>query len=183
MFRNVLTIILLTGGLVSCGGSSTEDQTTDQNEEALERTIDLEAPAAAPPQEAPTMNAILESGANFQTLATAIQAAGMEEVLNKRDITLLAPNNDAFMALGESKLATLLDPSKKEQLKKILQNHVVQGVFTTTELKNGQTLTTLGGTQLSVKVNDGQIMIGNASIVASNIASKNGVIQAIDGVL
>ncbi|MEM9982512.1 MAG: fasciclin domain-containing protein [Bacteroidota bacterium] len=182
MFRNVLTIILLTGGLASCGGSST-DETTDQNQEAIERTIDLEAPAAAPPQEAPTMNAILESGANFQTLATAIQAAGMEEVLNKRDITLLAPNNEAFMALGETKLSNLLDPSKKAQLKKILQNHVVQGVFTTTELKNGQTLTTLGGAQLSVKVNGGQITIGDASIVASNIASKNGVIQAIDGVL
>lgn len=135
-------------------------------------------------KESASIEDIISSGANFQTLATITQAVGLVEQLSKENnLTLLAPNNDAFMALGESKLEELLDPAKETVLKNIILNHIIKGRLTLSSLQDGQTLSTLGGKTFQVKIAGGQVQIGNATIVAPDIQAKNGIIHALDQVL
>ena len=135
-------------------------------------------------KESASIEDIISSGANFQTLATVSQAVGLVEQLDKENnLTLLAPNNDAFMALGESKLEELLDPAQQSTLKNIILNHIIKGRFELSSLQDGQSLKTLGGKSLQVKINGGEVQIGTATIIAPDIQAKNGVIHALDKVL
>ena len=62
----------------------------------------------------------------LSTLVTAVKRAGLVDTLNNtEDITVFAPDNDAFGALGKTTLSKAL--ADKSQLTKILTTHVVKG--------------------------------------------------------
>ena len=65
---------------------------------------------------------------SFQTLVAAVTAADLVDVL-KGDgpFTVFAPVDDAFKALPEGTLETLLKPENKDQLVGILTYHVLAG--------------------------------------------------------
>jgi len=48
---------------------------------------------------------------------------------------------------------------------------------------NRTVLTTLTGDNLTVSMTDGNLTVGNATIVASDMAASNGVVQIVDTVL
>ncbi len=57
----------------------------------------------------------------FSTLVAAVQAAGLAETLSgPGPFTVYAPVNDAFAALPEGTVDTLLKPENKEQLTNVL---------------------------------------------------------------
>jgi uncharacterized surface protein with fasciclin (FAS1) repeats len=166
--------------LQACDSPSSQDPA--ENNRPLQSTQNTVS--SGDTKESASIEDIISSGANFQTLATITQAVGLVEQLDKENnLTLLAPNNDAFMALGESKLEELLDPAKQSTLKKILLNHIIKGRLELSNLQDGQKLNTLGDKSLQVKITGGQVQIGNATIVAPDIQAKNGVIHALDQVL
>src|SRR5690606_1300388 len=72
---------------------------------------------------------IVENAANsadHTTLVAAVQAAGLVETLQgEGPFTVFAPTNEAFAALPEGTVDTLLLPENKEQLSKVLTCHVV----------------------------------------------------------
>jgi uncharacterized surface protein with fasciclin (FAS1) repeats len=51
------------------------------------------------------------------------------------------------------------------------------------DLEDGQELTTVQGNKLKVMIKDGNVMVGNAKVIATDINASNGVIHAIDKVL
>src|ERR1041385_3196848 len=64
----------------------------------------------------------------FNTLATALQAAGLVDTLKgPGPFTVFAPTDAAFAKLPPGTLESLLEPENKEQLRKILTYHVVAG--------------------------------------------------------
>jgi uncharacterized surface protein with fasciclin (FAS1) repeats len=65
---------------------------------------------------------------NFTTLVAAVKAAGLVETLSGTGpFTVFAPTDDAFKALPNGTVESLLKPENKAKLVSILTYHVVGG--------------------------------------------------------
>ena len=121
---------------------------------------------------------------NFTTLVAAVQAAGLVDAL-KGDgpLTVFAPTDDAFAALPEGTVETLLKPENKDQLVNILTYHVLAGKVMAGDIA-GKTLEVqmLNGATATVDATSGA-KIDNANIVTTDIETSNGVIHVIDTVI
>lgn len=123
------------------------------------------------------------SAGSFNTLVAAVQAAGLEETLRgEGPFTVFAPTDDAFAALPEGTVESLLLPENKDQLVAILTYHVVPGKVKSKNLSDGMTATTVNGQDLTVDLDNG-VMINNATVTQADIWTSNGVIHVIDTVL
>lgn len=124
---------------------------------------------------------------NFDTLHAAIVAAGLADTLASADseFTVFAPTDAAFQnveaAAPGTLEAVLADPDGL--LTTILTYHVVAGTVTSSDLADGDTLTTLQGEDLSVSIRNGNVFINDARVLTADVAAKNGVIHVINGVL
>lgn len=135
------------------------------------------------PTEPGTIAQIASEDARLTTLVSALQAAGLDESLETAGpFTVFAPVNEAFNDLPVGWLAALLDEENEDLLTKILTYHVVPGEAFSTDLSDGQSLTTLEGTALTVSITGGTITIADASgnevaIVEADIDASNGVLH------
>jgi uncharacterized surface protein with fasciclin (FAS1) repeats len=135
---------------------------------------------------------IVENAVNSKdhtTLVAAVKAAGLVDTLSgKGPFTVFAPTNEAFAKLPAGTVDTLVKPENKKTLTKILTYHVVPGKLNAAELKDGQTLKTVEGEQLTVKVSGGKVMLtdakgGTSTVTIADVNQSNGVIHVIDTVL
>lgn len=126
---------------------------------------------------------------NLTTLVAAVKAAGLVETLSGTGpFTVFGPDNNAFEKLPAGTVETLVKPENKAMLSNILTYHVVSGTYLASDLKDGQTLTTVQGGKLTVMVKDGAVWIkdengGMAKVLTPNVLQKNGVAHVIDTVL
>ena len=90
---------------------------------------------------------------NFTTLVAALEAAGLSESLaGDGPLTVFAPTNDAFAALGDETLQELLTERGRPQLRSILLHHVVAGEVPSDELVKMDSVKTLAETSPDVKI-------------------------------
>ena len=126
---------------------------------------------------------------SLSTLVTAVQAAGLVETLQgEGPFTVFAPTNAAFEKLPEGTLNDLLLPENKEQLASLLQYHAVAGAVKSSDLQNGQVITTLNGGTLTVEMMDGMVYLvdatgGRAQVITPDVMTSNGVVHLIDTVV
>ena len=119
----------------------------------------------------------------FTTLVAAVQAAGLVDTLKSDGpFTVFAPTDEAFAALPEGTVATLLLPENKDQLISILTYHVVAGKVMSTDLSNGMMATTVQGGNVTIMTKDG-VSVNGANVVTADIEASNGVIHVIDAVI
>jgi uncharacterized surface protein with fasciclin (FAS1) repeats len=119
----------------------------------------------------------------FETLLTAVEAAGLTDVL-KGDgpFTVFAPTDDAFAAVDPDALSALL--ADTEALTAVLTYHVVPGEFAAAEVLASNELTTVNGANAPISLDtDGNPRIDDAIIVATDIAARNGIVHVIDRVI
>ena len=117
---------------------------------------------------------------NFNTLVTAVKAAGLVDTLKgPGPFTVFAPTDAAFAKVPKAKLDALL--ADKAALTKVLTYHVVSGKVMAADVKAGK-VKTVEGQELTVTTKGG-VMVDNAKVVATDVAASNGVIHAIDTVL
>lgn len=131
-----------------------------------------------------------------ETLVTAVLAADLADTLSSPGpFTVFAPTDEAFGALPEGTVASLLEPEAKDQLTTILTYHVVAGRIPAAKLgeairKNdgsftfetvaGETLTASFDSHGAIVVTDGA---GRTSMVTqADVKTTNGVIHVTDGV-
>ena len=122
---------------------------------------------------------------NVTTVVAAVKAAGLVDTLKSAGpFTVFAPDNAAFAKLPAGTVDTLLKSENKSTLVDILTYHVVAGKYKTSDLYDGQVLTTVEGKKLTIAKVDGTITInGSAMIETPNIISTNGVTHVINAVL
>ncbi len=124
------------------------------------------------------------SADQFSTLVAAVKAAGLVETL-KGDgpFTVFAPTNDAFAALPEGTVESLLKPENREQLVAVLTYHVIPGKVMSSDIA-GKTaeVETVQGSALSIDATSG-VMVDNAMVTTADIITSNGVIHVIDKVV
>jgi uncharacterized surface protein with fasciclin (FAS1) repeats len=181
--RRKTTLLFLLGaltlGLAACGGDDDADSSAAEP-----------APAQPAPAEEPVEAAASDivdtavSAGSFNTLAAALEAAGLVETL-KGDgpFTVFAPTDEAFAQLPAGTLDDLLLPENKDQLTAILTYHVAEGSVASSDLSDGQMVTTLQGGELPVAIADGSVAVGDATVTTPDVAASNGVIHVIDTVL
>jgi len=122
------------------------------------------------------------SAGDFNTLVTAVQAAGLVDTLKgEGPFTVFAPTDEAFSKLPKDKLDALL--ADKDALTKVLTYHVVPGKIMSGDIA-GKTMSvaSVEGSEIKVNAMSG-VMINNANVVKADIVTSNGVIHAIDTVI
>lgn len=123
----------------------------------------------------------IEAG-SFNTLAQALQAAGLVETLKgEGPFTVFAPTDKAFAKLPKGTLEALLQD--KEKLTAILTYHVVPGKVTADKVVKLDKAKTVNGKNVRIKVMDGMVMVDNATVTQTDIQASNGVIHVIDTVI
>ncbi|MGM0535494.1 MAG: fasciclin domain-containing protein [Pseudomonadota bacterium] len=124
------------------------------------------------------------SAGQFETLVAAVEAAGLVETLKgEGPFTVFAPTDDAFAALPEGTVESLLEPENQAQLQAILTYHVVSGMIMAEDAMAADSATTVQGQDLTITTMDGSVMINDATVVQADIEASNGVIHVIDSVL
>jgi uncharacterized surface protein with fasciclin (FAS1) repeats len=121
------------------------------------------------------------SAGSFNTLATALKAAGLVDTLKgKGPFTVFAPTDEAFAKLPQGTVEGLLkDPPK---LRQVLKYHVVSGKVVAKDVVKLKSADTLLGQSVSIDASDG-VKVGKATVVKADILCSNGVIHVIDSVL
>jgi transforming growth factor-beta-induced protein len=120
---------------------------------------------------------------NFETLVAAVSAAGLADALSgEGPFTVFAPTDEAFAALPDGLVASLLE-DPEGQLTQILLYHVLSGQVMAADVTDGLEAETLQGSTVSFTISDGVVMINGATIIATDIEASNGVIHVIDAVI
>ena len=120
----------------------------------------------------------------FNTLAAALEAAGLVDTLKSDGpFTVFAPTDDAFAKLPEGTVETLLKPENRDQLVSILTYHVVPGKVMASDVVKISEATTVNGSDIAIKVMDGKVHVNDATVIAADINTSNGVIHVIDTVI
>lgn len=124
-----------------------------------------------------------KSAGSFNTLAAAIQAAGLADALKgEGPFTVFAPTDDAFKALPAGTVEMLLKPENKGKLAAILKYHVVPAKVLAKDVKT-MGADTLNGQRIDVKVEGGKVMVDGANVTKTDVMASNGVIHVIDRVI
>lgn len=97
-------------------------------------------------------------------------------------IKFVAPTNEAFDALPEGFLDTLLVPENLSLLQDAIGYHAFPGLFSSDSMASGKIPTLSGGT-VSVVVSDTGITINGANVIIPDIIASNGIIHGIDALL
>jgi uncharacterized surface protein with fasciclin (FAS1) repeats len=117
------------------------------------------------------------AAAGLTDLIEALQLADLVSAVDDTaSLTIFAPTNEAFAALGDWRSLPV------ETLKDVLLYHVVPAVAYSTDLSNNQKFTTLEGGEVTITTTDG-VKVNDANVAVANALIKNGVVHVIDKVL
>ncbi len=120
----------------------------------------------------------------FNTLATALSAAGLVDTLNgPGPFTVFAPTDEAFAKLPAGTLASLLRKENKDQLTALLTYHIVPGEVMAADAAKLKQTKTVNGKTVRVNISNGKIMINNATVTGADVPASNGVIHIINSVM
>jgi uncharacterized surface protein with fasciclin (FAS1) repeats len=115
-------------------------------------------------------------------LAHAAKVAGLAATLNSASaVTLFAPDNSAFRALGRGNYNTLM--ASKADLAEVLKYHVVTGRVTPAELAERKPLTTLAGLPVHPVRSRNVYKVNGVQVICGNLRTANATIYIVNGVL
>jgi uncharacterized surface protein with fasciclin (FAS1) repeats len=113
----------------------------------------------------------------LSALVGAVTEADLGSTLDSmEDITLFAPNNDAFASI-----ASVVGDLSADDLAGILQYHVIQGTVAYSSGLEGGKVETASGEEVNISIDDGDVFVNGAKVVIPDILIANGVVHVIDG--
>jgi uncharacterized surface protein with fasciclin (FAS1) repeats len=114
--------------------------------------------------------------AGLTSLAGALTTANLVSTVNGlSDVTIFAPSNSAFQAIGSA-----LGSLSVAQLTSILEYHVVKGVIGYSSGLTNTTLPTVGGGNVTISIEDGSVFVNSAKVILPDVLVANGVVHVID---
>ncbi|HCR71466.1 MAG TPA: beta-Ig-H3/fasciclin [Anaerolineae bacterium] len=175
LFLGLLVVVSLV--LAACAPAATPTP-------APEPTAMPEPTATPEPELLDIVDTAVADG-RFTTLVAAVQAAELVDTLKgEGPFTVFAPTDDAFAALPEGTLDSLLLPENKQALTDILLYHVVAGKVMAADVVGLSSATTVLGQDLAINVDMGNVYLNESvQVIITDIETSNGVIHVIDAVL
>jgi transforming growth factor-beta-induced protein len=141
---------------------------------------DSDSDVTTPVQDLDIVQTAIEAG-TFETLVTAVQAAGLTSTLQGAGpFTVFAPTDAAFDDLPAGTLDALL--ADTGALTEVLLYHVVPGRILASDLEDGQIVTTAEGRPFRVTLSGGA-RVNGVNVIQTDVEATNGVIHIIDAVL
>lgn len=146
----------------------------------------------------PTLTQALNSSSDLSSLSGILSLPGLGQLVeslgNANNVTILAPSNAAFEAIGNETLTAL--SSNEGLLTALLQYHVLNGTFLSSAITNQSTFVpTLLNNPLFTNVTGGQVvnakttgdnvtffsgLLANSSVSQADVNFTGGVIHVID---
>lgn len=189
----LLPLLLAFALIAAACGDDDDDDAGSESETAAstsetEEMADTEEMAETSEAGSATIVDVAVEAGTFTTLVAAVEAAGLTETLQgDGPFTVLAPTDDAFAALPEGTVESLLE-DPEGALTDVLSLHVVSGTEAMSTdvvaIGDGGSLDTLGGA-VTVHIDGEEVSFGtgNAALVTADIETDNGVIHVIDAVI
>ena len=144
----------------------------------------IDAVLLPPTPETNTVVDVIVNSEDHTLLEAAVGAAGLVDALNAEGpFTVFAPTDAAITALVEALEITAEDLLALDGLGDILLYHVVNATALSTDLEDGQAVTTLLGEDVTISIMDGTVMVNEATVTVADISADNGVVHVIDAVL
>lgn len=125
------------------------------------------------------VSTIIENKSNLKLFNAALKAAGLDNTLKSGGpYTIFAPSDTTVI----SNLNNL--PRDNTSLKSIIQYHIVNGNYSSSDLIGKSSLKTLRGDNLIIDISKGNgVTINGIKISEPDIKASNGTIHVIDGIL
>jgi len=98
-------------------------------------------------------------------------------------LTVFAPIDAAFFALGDDALTYFRDPANIKELTDFTEGHLVNGIYSTDNLTDGQVLQTRGSNEVVVSVTNNTVRIQDAAIIDAVFLANNGIVYSLDRVI
>jgi len=175
-----LLATLMSLGLLAAAGDAYSGSCNASHKH--EHSTKASAEANATSMEMSSIMETAKAAGTFNTLLAAVEAAGLNSALSgEGPFTVFAPTDEAFAALPEGTVESLL--KDKEKLASILTYHVLEGAVKAEAVVGIDRAETLNGQSVSVMVDNDKVMIDNAQVVAVDIICSNGIIHIIDAVM
>lgn len=179
---NILVCALFALLLWNCKGEVANEDKNNTTSENTEETRTGQA-FVTDDESKPSVLHIAIGSKDHSTLVAAVQAAKLENALvNAGPLMVFAPTNDAFAALPEGTVETLLKPENIDQLAHILKHHVTPGNYTKDFLKKFKKLGQASNLNVTVEVQGDDVFVGGAKILAS-VPAGNGIVHVVDKVI
>jgi len=126
---------------------------------------------------------VIQNSPDHTTLEAVVGLAGLDGALDSEGAyTVFAPTDAAFALVPQPIIDALLaDPSGL--LTFILTYHVVPSVALSTDLADGQVITTLSGVDVNISIINGDVFINQAQVIVADIVTDNGVVHVLDAVI
>ena len=123
-----------------------------------------------------------QDAGSFQTLLAALDAASLTSALEgDGPFTVFAPTDEAFAQIDSEVLNDLIGDT--DLLTSVLTYHVVSGRFTSTDVANLTSATTLNGKDVSLAFDGTTVSVDGATVLTADIEASNGIIHVIDQVI
>ena len=120
---------------------------------------------------------------NFRLFLQALEAAGLKDTLQETGpYTILAPVDDAFVKIPQTKLHDLFKSENRESLRSLLRNHIVAGDLQSRDLKSHDEIRSMNGEELRIESRAG-LWANEAQVITPDLKASNGVLHGIDTVL
>ncbi len=166
--------------LIACGG---KQQPNAETTGGIDQTQLKGQSGVKDDESAKNILQIAIGSPDHTTLVTAVQAAGLEDVLtNAGPLTVFAPNNAAFDNLPEGALDNLLKPENKETLANIITFHAAPGSYTGANIKGVMGIGQATGDKVKVETKEGTTYVNGAKVLGT-VKASNGYVHVIDQVL
>jgi len=126
---------------------------------------------------------VIQNSPDHTTLEAVVGLAGLDGALDSEGAyTVFAPTDAAFALVPQPIIDALLaDPAGL--LTFILTYHVVPSVALSTDLADGQIITTLSGVDVNISIINGDVFINQAQVIVADIVTDNGVVHVLDAVI
>lgn len=171
---SLLSLIIVSAILAGCNLANQETEPLEDNPSVTE-TSQVEATPKA------TAYNYIASQDNLSIFAQAIQQADLIATLEQNEITVFAPSDDAFNALGDETLNQLL--ADQTQLKQLVQSHVIANDLDAAYLSENTSIAAIDGEGLVLGISDTGLTVNDANITHTNIRVGNSIIHMIDRVI
>jgi len=179
MQRLITIAVVAAMAVTACGSddavseSDVEEAVDDVGAAVTDATEELESTGSD------LETALRDNG--LDSLAGIVEQVDVSEFIGTETFTFFAPNDEAFTTLAAEQMADLLtDPS---QIVETLRNHTVDTVVSAQDLASMEQVSTAAGESLDVTVDGDTVMVGDVTVVTTDIEVGDGVIHIVDGFL
>lgn len=190
MIAAIIAAIVVIGAGIGIYAFTSSD---DDNDATSSEVAQTEQPAPAEPEEQaeaePNIVELAIATPQLSTLVLAVDTADLVQTLSgEGPFTVLAPDDDAFAAALQELGISADELLAREDLADILTYHVISGSVLSSDLSDGQVVTTVQGGTLTVDITDEGVFFVDANdrrsqVTTADVEASNGVVHIINNVL